>query len=114
MIVPYYSLASQIIHKNILLLVGPRTASSAEIFAKALQYYQKALLISQKTYGKCLSQTYIELSDGSALKLSNLKIIYPDNTYCHGEGLTPDIIVNDKQLYETHTLILKGKKHTFQ
>lgn len=112
---PFYSLPEhQIINKKILLLVGPRTASSAEIFAKALQYYKKALLIGQKTYGKCLSQTYIELSDGSALKLSNLKIIYPDNTFCNGEGLIPDIVVDDKQLYETHTLILKGKQRLVQ
>ncbi|MCK5719303.1 MAG: hypothetical protein KAH84_05050 [Thiomargarita sp.] len=105
---------NQIIKEKILLLVSPRTASSAEIFAKALQYHKKALLIGQETYGKCLSQTYIEISDGSALKLTNLKIIYPDNKFCNGNGLVPDIIVDDKQLYETHTLISKGERQLFQ
>ncbi len=95
----YYSIPSQIIFDKITLLVGPRTASSAEIFAKALQYYQHAILVGQKTYGKCVSQTYIKLSDGSALKLTNLKLFYPDDTFCDGEGLVPDILLDDKQLY---------------
>lgn len=108
--IPYYSLPNhQIIKKKLLILVGPRTASSAEIFAKALQHYQRALLIGQMTYGKCLSQTYIELSDGSVLKLSNLKILYPDGVFCNGKGLVPDVLVTDKQLYKTDKLILDGK-----
>ncbi|MDM8567590.1 S41 family peptidase [Candidatus Halobeggiatoa sp. HSG11] len=97
----YYSLPNQHLIKNITLLVGPRTASSAEIFAKALQYYQHATLIGQQTYGKCLSQTYIELSDGSALKLSNLKIFYPDGSFCDGKGLIPDISLDDKEFYKS-------------
>ncbi len=95
----YYSIPNQLIFNKITLLVGPRTASSAEIFAKALQYYQRATLIGQKTYGKCVSQTYIKLSDGSALKLTNLKLFYPDDTFCNGEGLVPDILLDDNQLY---------------
>jgi len=96
----YYSIHNQHIIGKVILLIGPRTASSAEIFAKALQYYQHAVLVGQKTYGKCVSQTYIELEDGSALKLTNLKIFYPDGTFCNGEGLIPDILLDDKQLYE--------------
>ena len=94
----YYSIPNQIIFNKITLLVGTRTASSAEVFAKALQYYQRATLIGQKTYGKCVSQTYIKLSDGSALKLTNLKLFYPDDTFCDGKGLLPDKLLDDKQL----------------
>lgn len=96
----YYSIPNQSVIDKIILLVGPRTASSAEIFAKALQYYQHAVLVGQKTYGKCVSQTYIKLEDGSALKLTNLKIFYPDGTFCNGKGLIPDVLLNDRQLYE--------------
>ena len=95
----YYSIPNQLIFDKVTLLVGPRTASSAEIFAKALQYYQQATLVGQKTYGKCVSQTYINLSDGSALKLTNLKLFYPDGTFCNGKGLAPDVLLDDKQLY---------------
>ncbi len=107
----YYSLPrSRVVNQQqIILMVGPRTASSAEIFAKALQYYQKAVLVGQETYGKCMSQTYIELTDGSALKLSNLKLLYPDGTFCAGKGLIPNILVDDKQLYNPKALISKGK-----
>lgn len=107
----FYSLPDQqLISERILVLVGPATASAAELFVAGLKHYSRAVVIGQKTYGKCTSQKYIELSDGSALKLTNLRIFYPSGEFCNGEGFIPDILVTDKQFFQTTRLISKGVK----
>ena len=105
----YYSLPGRPLPvKALLVLIGPATASAAEIFLAALTHYTHAVLVGQKTFGKCTSQTYIKLSDGSALKLTNLKILNPRREFCNGQGLTPDVAVTDEELYKTATLISNG------
>lgn len=79
----------------LVLLVGPDTASAAEVFAGALQHHRRARLIGQQTYGKCSSQTDVALSDGSVLRLTNREILLPDGRSCSGAGLVPDLVVTD-------------------
>lgn len=79
----------------LVLLVGPDTASAAEVFAGALQQHRRARLIGQKTHGKCSSQTDVVLSDGSVLRFTNREILLPDGQSCSGVGLTPDLVVAD-------------------
>lgn len=100
--------ARRIVTDPILLLVGPDTASSAEVFAGALQHYLRALAVGSSTYGKCTSQTFVELSDGSALKLTNLKIFSPSGRFCDGEGIRPHLQVAEDALYPTADLIAQG------
>ena len=79
------------------LIVGADTASAAEIFAGILQYYGRAQLIGEKTYGKCVSQTILPLSDGTRIKLTNLEVYFPDGSTCQGQGLLPDNTPVNKQ-----------------
>jgi carboxyl-terminal processing protease len=72
------------------LLVGPDTASSAEIFAGALHQQGRATLVGRRTYGKCSSQTDARLSDGSVLRYTNGDVLLPDGSSCSGAGLVPD------------------------
>jgi len=74
----------------LVLLVGPQTASAAEIFAGILQHHGRAILVGDRTFGKCRSQTERRLSDGSLLRFSNLELRFPDGSTCSGGGLTPD------------------------
>jgi len=80
------------------LLVGPETASAAEIFAGILRRYERALLVGQTTYGKCASQTDARLSDGSVLRYTNREVLFPGGDTCTGTGLTPDLAVGDDEL----------------
>lgn len=59
------------------LIVGPDTASSAEIFAGALHQQGRATLVGQRTFGKCSSQTDTRLSDGSVLRYTNRDVLLP-------------------------------------
>ncbi len=73
------------------IIVGPDTASAAEVFAGVLQYQGRARIVGERTKGKCISQTDFFLSDGSILHLSNMKIYYPNGDSCHIKGVIPDI-----------------------
>ncbi len=76
--------------RKVRILVGPDTASAAEIFAGILAFYGVGDLEGHKTMGKCTSQRHFVLRDGSVLRLSNLKILFPDGSSCQGRGLWAD------------------------
>lgn len=52
------------------ILVGPKTASAAEIFTGALQDHDRATVIGEPTYGKGLVQNVFPLSGNTALALT--------------------------------------------
>lgn len=81
-----------------LLLIGPETASAAEIFAGIVRHYDRAHLVGQPSYGKCSSQTDTHLSDGSVLRFTNKKVLLPDGNSCQGTGLSPDLAVSDTDI----------------
>ena len=82
----------------LVLLVGPDTASSAEIFAGILRQHDRARLVGRTTYGKCSSQTDALLSDGSVLRYTNKEVLFPDGNTCSGLGLRPDLSVSADEL----------------
>lgn len=73
------------------LLIDSRTASAAEVLAGTLQYHRRALLVGERSFGKCVSQTMAPLSNGGGLWLTNLGIRFPDGASCAGTGVKPDI-----------------------
>lgn len=76
---------------ELILLVGPDTASAAEVFAGSLQQLGRARLVGQPTFGKCSSQTEIRLRDGSTLRFTNLEVLLPDGVSCTGNSIKPDL-----------------------
>lgn len=82
----------------LVLLVGPETASAAEIFAEILRQQGRAKLVGQTTYGKCSTQKDTLLSHGFVLRYTNREIIFPDGDTCSGVGLTPDLLVDNSDL----------------
>lgn len=87
------------------LIVGPDTASSAEIFAGVLHQHGRATLVGQRTYGKCSSQTDARLSDGSVLRYTNSDVLLPGGGSCSGAGLVPDREVLDAELMDLASLV---------
>ncbi len=73
------------------LLVDGGTASASEIVAGALQDYERATLIGEKTFGKGSVQLIYELSDDSRLHVTVAKWFTPNNNVIDGTGLAPDI-----------------------
>ena len=74
-------------------LVNEYSASGSEIVAGALQDWNCAVIIGEKTYGKGSVQNLIPLRDGSALRLTTSRYYSPKGKVIDKIGITPDIVV---------------------
>lgn len=75
-------------------LIGPKTASGAEIVAAALADHGRALLVGEPTFGKSTVEKIITLSNGWSVKLSVGRFASPKGHQWHNQGIIPDIAVS--------------------
>ena len=81
-------------------LVNGDSYSAAEFFAAALQEYEAAVVIGEKTTGKGHFQSTFKLNDGSAAAISIGKYYTPKGVSLEGVGITPDVeITVDESTY---------------
>jgi len=100
----YYTSDTPIHQTNIplFILIDNFTASSSEILAGTLQYYAQqknlvpAFVVGTKSFGKSSVQEIMPLSNGCALKLTNLLYFLPGDTSIQATGITPDFLVKPK------------------
>jgi carboxyl-terminal processing protease len=76
-------------------LVNEGTASASEIVTGALQDRKRAVIIGVETYGKGSVQEVVPLPDASAFKLTVAAYFTPNGTNLSGNGIEPDIVVDD-------------------
>lgn len=74
-------------------LVNGNSYSAAEFFAAALQEYEWATVVGEKTVGKGNYQSTFKLKDGSAVSLSVGKYYTPQGKHLEGVGIMPDVEV---------------------
>lgn len=72
-------------------LVNGNSASASEILAGAIKDYGIGTLVGTTTFGKGIVQRPIELSDGSAVKLTISSYYTPNGVNIHGIGIEPDV-----------------------
>ncbi len=72
-------------------LVNQNTASAAELFASALQDYDKAELVGTVTYGKGTVQTILQLGDNTGIGISYSMYYPPFSDNFEGVGVKPDV-----------------------
>ncbi len=78
----------------IAVLVNGSSYSAAEFFAAALDEYDWATVVGEKTTGKGHYQNTLKLADGSAVNLSTGKYFTPNGVnLTEAGGLTPDVTV---------------------
>ena len=104
-------------NKSTVVLIDGGSASASEIVAGALQDYEVATLVGQKSFGKGSVQQLIRLGDNNGdetLKLTISRFYTPLGQPIDGSGLTPDFtvlnsetdgVVSDLQLQKAKELI---------
>ncbi len=75
----------------LVVLVNEYSASASEIMAGAIQDYQKGTVIGTATYGKGVVQKIINISDGTAVKLTVSSYFTPLGRSLGGVGVIPDV-----------------------
>ena len=71
------------------IMVNEFSASASELFSGCLRDWDKAVLVGQKTFGKGVGTVTRELSDGSALQITNFTYYLPSGVTVQDKGLTP-------------------------
>lgn len=87
-----------ILNLPLVILINGGSASGSEIVAGCLKDYKRAIIVGTKSFGKGFVQTVIPLSDGSALRLTTSKYFTPLGKQIHGQGIIPDIVVEEARL----------------
>ena len=78
---------------RLVVLVDKGSASASEIVAGALQDRKRATVVGETSFGKGTVQQWIQLQNGSALKLTIAKWLTPDKHWIHHVGIVPDVPV---------------------
>jgi len=78
-------------------LVNEGTASAAEILAGTLRDNRGVKLIGTQTFGKGSVQELVSLRDNNSLKITIAKWLTPNDTLIQGNGLKPDLEVQNNE-----------------
>jgi carboxyl-terminal processing protease len=80
---------------RVVVLVNEGSASASEIVTGALKDQLGSKVVGKKTFGKGSVQELIDLSDGSAAKITIAKWYTPKGNQINGEGIKPDIEIGE-------------------
>jgi carboxyl-terminal processing protease len=86
-------------------LVDQGTASAAEIVAGALKDQKRASIVGLPSFGKGSVQTFLDLRDGSGLKLTTAHYYTPSGRSLEGVGIKPDLEV---EAFEAEDVMASG------
>ena len=77
----------------LIVLIDEGSASASEVLAGAIQDLDRGTIIGQTSFGKGTVQSWQQLSNGGGVRITIARWLTPDNTWVHGEGLEPDILI---------------------
>jgi carboxyl-terminal processing protease len=109
-----YSDGKEEFDKPLVVLINGNSASASEIFAGAIQDYNKGTIVGTTSFGKGIVQSIIPLYDGTAIKVTVSKYYTPKGKNIHGVGITPDVKVELKDELKQKAVINKKEDNQLQ
>lgn len=82
------------------ILVDKTTISAAELVAGVLKNEGYGCLMGKPTYGKGVAQRFIELNDGSAIRITYAKYFFPNGEGVPSGGIVPNIVIEQGDYIE--------------
>ncbi|MBX3083415.1 MAG: S41 family peptidase [Anaerolineae bacterium] len=104
-------------------LINENSASASELVSGALKDYKRAIIVGVQSYGKGSVQSWMELNNGGALRLTTAHFFTPLGNAVHQIGITPDVVVewkladreskpeDDPQLAKALEILSEGKSN---
>ncbi|MDR7561135.1 MAG: S41 family peptidase [Armatimonadota bacterium] len=77
----------------VVVLVDDASASAAELLAAAVQESRRGVVVGSRTAGAVEASVLIDLSDGSALSVTTIRLATGRGVRLEGAGVTPDVVV---------------------
>ncbi len=77
------------------ILVGPGTASAAEVLTAAMQDAKRAVIVGAPTFGDASTQSTTPLADGSRVSLTTSRYSTPGGRPITGHGIAPDVVASE-------------------
>ena len=95
----YHYSSAEYIGLPLVVLINGGSASASEVLAGAVQDTGVGSLVGEQSFGKGIVQNILNLSDGTAIRLTIAKYFTPNGISIHGVGLTPDFVVEMDREY---------------
>jgi len=102
----------------VIVLVGPYTASSSEVFAAAIRDYGAGVVVGERTFGKGVAQNLLNestlpqyFSNGDAMKITSYRFFSPSGNTTDQLGVIPDLLV-EPEYVEDVAYLLAAKQPT--
>ena len=88
-------------------LINGNTASASEILSAGIQDNKEGIIVGTLSFGKGIIQNVMTLTDGSAVKYTELQYLSPSGNPIHGVGITPDYIIDlDENCYDANGFLV--------
>ena len=98
----------------IVVIINSNSASASEIVAGALQDNNRGMVVGTKSFGKGSVQNTFGLKNGDVIKLTTALYYTPNGTVIQGNGVMPDVIVEDEMVLEKVPFIGTFSENSFE
>jgi carboxyl-terminal processing protease len=89
--------------KPVVVVINGGSASASEIVAGALKDHRRAVIVGTRSFGKGSVQTIMPVQNDGAMRLTTARYFTPSGRSIQALGVSPDIIVEERQLSEAET-----------
>lgn len=87
-------------NRPLVILINGISASASEIVSGALQDHKRALILGTQSYGKGSVQTIYPIPGRGGIKITTALYYTPNDRSIRDLGITPDVVVDYKELEE--------------